>query len=63
MEVDALLVYASFNCVYCRAEQNDALAKYGDIWARYEAVYNGMEQVQEVKRKREELQSLEERSE
>lgn len=40
----------------------DALTKYSGIWAQYEAFYNSMEQVPEVKRKREELKYLKEHS-
>ena len=41
----------------------DTVNKYNGIWAEYEKCYDSMEQVQEVKRNRAKLQSIEEQSE
>ena len=46
-----------------RLEQVNNVCKYEKIWAVYEAKYNSMEKVQQMKQKREELQGLSEKSE
>lgn len=39
-------------------KQNEALAKYESVWARYEVVYNSMEEIQELKQKKMVLHTL-----
>lgn len=46
-----------------RVDQTEALTKYSTIWAGYEAFYDNMEQVRELKLKREELKLIKEQSE
>ena len=46
-----------------RIEQASNVLKYEKTWAVYEAKYNSMERVQQMKLKREELRALSEKSE
>ena len=51
-----------FSLYTCRLQQASDLAKYEAIWATYEAKYESMEEVQKIRRKKDELNSIKEQS-